>query len=821
MDKSLLRVLLVEDDEDDFLLTRDLLGEIKMFECEIEWAANFAAAKKAFAEKTFDICLIDYRLGERTGLELLREAVADGFRAPMILLTGEENRAVDLDAMKAGAADYLIKGKMEAALLERAIRYALEQRRAAEILEEAARRERAMIENALDVICTVDREDRFVTINQACFKMWGYQPQEIIGRQYIDLVAPEDVPKTIEIAARIMSGEEITGFENCYLHKNGSLVHLTWTAYWSPNEQLMFAVAHDITERKRIEANLQESEYKLRSLLKSMREGLLQVDTDDLILFANDCFCEMTDYSSDELMGTDWVRLVFDEDGRTLVKRVKKRRFEGVSDNYELCLRKKSGEPLWIIVGGAPTLDAEGVVTGSIGVFTDITERKRAEERLLHDAFHDGLTGLANRTFFTDHLQMTIDRTKRDPNEMFAVLFLDFDRFKVINDSLGHTEGDKLLRQIAQRLESSLRSGDLVARLGGDEFTILVNKIKDSSVALRVAERLQERLQAPFEIGGGEVFISASIGIALSLTGHEKAENMLRDADIAMYRAKAKGRAQHQVFDQTMHEHALKQLRLETEMRQAIERGEFTLHYQPIVNLETETLVGFEALIRWNHPSLGIIAPFEFISAAEENGLILPLGDWILRESCQQLREWQNSIPAASSLTVSVNLSSKQFVQPDLAERIAATLAKTKLKPRFLKLEITESHIMGNTETAIKTLNGLRSLGVELSLDDFGTGYSSLSYLHRLPVSYLKSDRSFVAQMIESEENAEIVSTIIKLARNLKMKVVAEGIENTEQLAHLKNLECEYGQGYFFSKPLEAKTAEMFIGENLKNFMSR
>jgi len=581
-------------------------------------------------------------------------------------------------------------------------------------------------------------------------------------------------------------------------------------------ERANIDLTKQIIVREGADTALRESEYKLRTLLESMREGLLQVDNEDCILFVNDFFCEMIGYSSDELMGTNWSWLV-SEDGHDFVKQVNKRRREGISENYEICLRKKSGEILWVIVGGAPTLDAEGIVTGSMGVFTDITERKRTEEQLLHDAFHDGLTSLANRTLFTDHLQMTIERTKRDRREMFAVLFLDFDRFKVINDSLGHAEGDNLLKQIARRLESSLRSGDLVARLGGDEFTILVNKITDSSVALRVAERIQKNLQAPFEIGGGEVFTSASIGIALSTTGHDRAEDMLRDADTAMYRAKAKGKAQHQVFDQAMHEQALAQLRIETELRQAIEQKEFCLHYQPILSLESNRTVGFESLVRWKHREFGMIPPNEFIPIAEENGLIIPLGQWILHESCRQMREWQIANPSAASLAVSVNLSFKQFLQLDLAEKVAATLKETGLDPKCLKLEITESHVMENSEKAIVMMNRLCALGVELSLDDFGTGYSSLSYLHRLPVNYLKIDRSFVTRMIGSEENSEIVHTIIKLAQNLKMKVVAEGIETAEQLAQLKILNCEYGQGYFFSKPLEAEAAETFIDKNLEN----
>jgi len=562
---------------------------------------------------------------------------------------------------------------------------------------------------------------------------------------------------------------------------------------------------------------LRGSEYKLRTLLESMSEALLEVSDGEVIEFVNDRFCELTGYKRDELLGKVTFDILFDEEGCKFVGEANNRRHKKVSSRYELRLKKKNRETLWTIVGSTPIIDAEGKFLGSMRAFTDITERKNAEEQLLHDAFHDALTGLANRTLFMHHLRLTIERRKTRRSNLYAVLFLDFDRFKVINDSLGHAEGDKLLKYIARRLESCVRTGDLVARLGGDEFVILLADLVETGEALLVAERIQNDLKQSFDLVGGEIFITTSIGIALSTAGHEKADDMLRDADIAMYHAKAMGKAQYQVFDQAMRERAVMQLQFETEMRHALEREEFRLYYQPIVDLETNSLVGFEALVRWQHPTRGLIAPKEFIPTAEENRLILPLGKWILHESCRQLREWQNNNALASSLMVSVNLSCKQFLQFDLAEQVAAALRATGLSPTCLKLEITESHIMENTEMAIAMLNRLRSLGVEISFDDFGTGFSSLSYLHRFPVDYLKIDRSFVNRMMDSPENGEIVHTIIRLAQNLKMKVIAEGVETAEQLARLNQLNCEFGQGYLFSKPLEPVAAETFINENLEN----
>ncbi len=567
------------------------------------------------------------------------------------------------------------------------------------------------------------------------------------------------------------------------------------------------------TKQKAV-AELRESEHKLRALLEDMSEALLQVDSDEVIEFVNARFCEMTGYRREELLGKVTFDVLFDEEGCRFVSEANQQRRKGASSRHELRLKKKTGEMLWSIVGGTPITDTNGAVTGSMRVFTDITERKNAEEQLLHDAFHDPLTQLANRALFMHHLRKTIERRSRRQSNLYAVLFLDFDRFKVVNDSLGHAEGDRLLKYIARRLESCVRGGDLVARLGGDEFVVLLAELSETGEALLVAERILNDLKHSFDLGGGEIFMTTSIGVALSTAGHTQADDMLRDADIAMYHAKANGKAQYQVFDQAMHERAAMQLQFETEMRRALEREEFCLHYQPIINLETNNLIGFEALVRWNHPTRGLISPNEFISVAEENRLILPLGKWILHESCRQMRRWQSISPSAASLVVSVNLSCKQFLQLDLAEQVAATLQATGLDPNCLKLEITESHIMENNEMAIAMLDRLRALGVEISLDDFGTGYSSLSCLHRFPVDYLKIDRSFVSRMMENKENGEIVNTIIRLAQNLKMKVIAEGVECADQLEQLRRLNCEYGQGYFFSKPLEPAKAEIFINEN-------
>jgi len=436
-------------------------------------------------------------------------------------------------------------------------------------------------------------------------------------------------------------------------------------------------------------------------------------------------------------------------------------------------------------------------------------ELQHSREHFRHAAFHDALTGLPNRALLLDHLRLAIETAKRHTDHVFAVLFIDLDRFKNINDSLGHGIGDHLLIALARRLEGCLRPSDTVSRLGGDEFAILLNGLDDARDAIGVAERIQAGLMQPFNLGGHEVYTTASIGITLSSTNYEQPEHVLRDADTAMYRAKEKGKARHELFDTVMHAHAVALLKLENDLRRAVERNEFQVYYQPLVALDTSRITGFEALLRWSHPERGFISPAEFIPLAEETGLIFEIGRWVLNQSCRQMQSWRQLV--ARPLKISVNLSSKQFSQPNLIDQIKQTLNESQLDPHCLQLEITESVVMENAEAAATMLTQLRALGVELSIDDFGTGYSSLSYLHRFPVSTLKIDRSFIGRMGAGDENAEIVRTIIRLANNLGMQVIAEGIETEAQLAQLRTLKCEYGQGYLFSRPVTAEQATALL----------
>ena len=467
-----------------------------------------------------------------------------------------------------------------------------------------------------------------------------------------------------------------------------------------------------------------------------------------------------------------------------------------------------------------------------------VVERKRAEDDLIHDASHDPLTKLPNRALFGELLTRAVARSKRHPDASFAVLFIDLDRFKVVNDSLGHHAGDHLLVQVAARLSASLRRSDLVARpsapssvsaaispadscdtlarLGGDEFTVLLDDLSDLNDAVSIANRIQEILAEPFLLEGQEIYVTASIGIASSATGYTSSDAVLRDADLAMYRAKALGKARYEIYDRAMHMTAVNRLALETSLRQGLKNNEFVLHYQPIVLLSSEEVIGFEALVRWQKSPSELIYPGDFMDVAEDTGLILFLGMWVLREACRTMRRWHEEFPRERPLTISVNVSARQFAQPDLVQQVAQILQETGINPHTVRLEITESVSMGDAERTVNVLSELKKLGVQFSIDDFGTGYSSFSYLHRFPLDTLKIDRSFITRMEESSENFEIVETIMHLARNLGMQVVAEGAETETHVKHLRSLGCDFGQGYFFFKPLTAGGVHGLLQANLK-----
>ncbi|MGD8378699.1 MAG: EAL domain-containing protein [Gammaproteobacteria bacterium] len=451
------------------------------------------------------------------------------------------------------------------------------------------------------------------------------------------------------------------------------------------------------------------------------------------------------------------------------------------------------------------------LMESALDVFVNIVERQRAERQLIHDALHDPLTGLPNRMLFVEHLDQAMGRARRSVGYMFSVLFLDLDRFKLVNDSLGHSVGDELLVNFAERLRKAVRPGDVAARLGGDEFAVLVDDMAEPGEAVQVADRIQESLGTPFDVGGQHIFASVSIGIARSAERYSSGDELLRDADIAMYSAKEFGGGRHKMFDTDMHVVMISRLQLETDLRLALERGEMRLYYQPVVRLSDGSLLGFEALIRWKHPRRGLIEPMEFISLAEETGMIVPIGQWALKTVLNDLVDWNGSTPDGERLLVSLNISDREFLQTQLPHVIGDALESAGLPAEQLELELTERMLMHYARLQSDILNRLREMHVRIAIDDFGTGYSSLSRLQKLPIDKLKIDQSFIREMAENADAAEVVRTIIQLGHNLGTEVVAEGVESQVQLQQLIALGCEYAQGYLFSRPVDRKQADELI----------
>jgi len=552
----------------------------------------------------------------------------------------------------------------------------------------------------------------------------------------------------------------------------------------------------------------------LQSLYDSAPDAYVTITADGRIKSINQYGAEALGYSKEELMYQDFSTIVY-EDDREYFQQMFASIFKEKLEIVEAELRKvrKDGSIIWERQRSQLISSDNGEPLELRMICRDITERKQVEEQLRQNAFHDALTGLPNRILFMDRLEQAIGHTQRHKDHLFAVLFLDLDRFKIINDSLGHLTGDRLLIEIANRLKLCLRQSDTVARLGGDEFTILLADIEDNSDAIRVAERIQEELRLPFALDTNEVFTSASIGITLSTTGYNCAEDVLRDADIAMYRAKSQGAAQYEIFNTDMHTQAIALLQLETDLRLAIERQEFRLQYQPIVSLESGKIAGFEALIRWQHPQNGLLLPDNFLPTAIEAGLLIPLCQWVIRSACLEASQWRSQFPDLL-LTISINLSSQRFNQSNLSAEVAEVLQATDLDASILRLEITESLIMASADAATAMLYQLKDLGIHLSIDDFGTGYSSLARLHHFPIDELKIDRSFINSMSSDSGNSEIVEAIIALAQKLNLDVTAEGVETPEQLAKLRELKCKYGQGFFFSRPLDREAVREFVLAN-------
>lgn len=586
-----------------------------------------------------------------------------------------------------------------------------------------------------------------------------------------------------------------------------------------PFEPLDLRTSIEIAVHKhRSEQEIKQQKTWLHTILASIGDAVVATDTQGSVTYMNRVAEAITQWQEAEALGKDVDDVIplINGTAKTVLENPLK---QVLRENQEVALPEntflinKNREEIPIDDSAVPIVDDQNEAHGAVIVFRDITERLETNKKLFHHAYYDSLTDLPNRDLFMDRLRHLINLNERYDNNPFAVMFVDLDRFKLVNDSLGHPVGDQLLIATAQRLQKCLRPTDTVARFGGDEFAILLEQISDINSICSLAERINGELGAPYELGNFDLFNSASIGIVQGHYRYDLAEELIRDADIAMYQAKTNGKGCYAVFDAAMHTEVKGQLTLENDLRRAITEQQLILHYQPIVSLQDNEIVGFEALARWQHPQRGLIPPGMFIPIAEETGLIVPVDLWAIREACQQLQRWQEQLPPHRTLGISVNLSSRHFSRPDLVEQVTEILADTGVPGSGLKLEITESALIENPQKAAEILGQLKALGIRIYIDDFGTGYSSLSYLHKYDIDTLKVDRSFIQYLDRNADRLEIVRTIVVLAHTLNMDAIAEGIETAEQLAAVQSLGCEYGQGYYFYPPLTQGQVETLISE--------
>lgn len=809
-DKSI-PILVVDDTQDNLDLMEALLAS-EGFENILLVSSGRKALDLLAARHDVGVILMDMMMPGVDGIEVCRQITSSKAldHIPVIIVTGgalRHNEAVQ-KSFAAGAIDFVTKPINEVELFTR-VHSALALYRERVIrhhktreLAESEEKFRITFNQAPVGIANVDVDGRFLLINQKLCEMLGYCEDELLDHPFPEICGPQNGDEYRRQLKQFMdAGMDYHAYEVPLVHKDTRTIWSRLTL--SPMKdasgvpKYFIFIVEDITERKNFEDNLRLA----ATVFEASAEAITITDAQANVLRVNSAFTSMTGYSDHEIVGGNPRMLKSGTHGREFYQNMWSTLNDTGQWQGEIWNRRKNGDifPAWLTL--CAVKDGQGRTTNYVGISRDITLRKEAEERVSYQASHDGLTGLPNRSLFHDRLAHAIAHANREKHEL-ALLFLDLDRFKMINDTLGHAVGDFLLQSVVKRLTAGTRETDTLARWGGDEFIVLLEKIKGSQEAAVTARRLLDLLAKPFCVQGQEVFITGSIGISLFPKDGEDVQSLLRNADIAMYRAKELGKNDYKFYTVSMNATALEQLRLETELRHALDKDEFVLHYQPRINVVTGEIVGAEALIRWNHPERSLLWPRDFIPLAEENGCIIPIGEWVLRTACNQCLKWQASM--GQPFTVSVNISTQQFKRDDITTVVAHILRETGLHPSLLELEITETVMMENMDKAIDTLRALSELGVKVSIDDFGTGYSSLGYLKRFHIGALKIDQSFVRHIPANSDDTAIAMSIISLGKTLKLKVVAEGVETAEQLSVLRNYRCDEAQGFLFSQPLEA-----------------
>ncbi len=837
---------------DDVPTNITVLTEILMSKYKMICATNGLDALKVVASSSPDLILLDIMMPDMDGYEVCRRLQDDANtkNIPVIFLTAKSEEEDETKGLEIGAVDYISK-PFSPAILKNKIRIHLELKqhrdhleelvrsrtlqitksneklqqeiaervRAQDALKESEEQYRIVFENTATATAIIEKDYRISLVNSEFESLTKYPREEIENKMGLGQFASKNDPSLMSEYDRILEirSELIPRACETELVDSSGItkpIYLSLSAL--PGTECGVISIIDLSSLKIAQDAFTKQRAYFLQLFESSPQAILFINTDGKIVEINKSFEDLFGYKVEEIKGQYNKHITVPEDLISEDEVFHRNILARKIISKETYRENKNGNLIPVSILGYP-IEINDQVEGLFIIYTDISQRKDFEAQLQHQAFHDSLTGIPNRILLLERLERALERSRRREEYTFSVLMVDLDRFKAVNDSLGHLAGDQLLKKISSQIQDCIRATDTIARLGGDEFAILIEEFKDPKEVFQIAKRIQSVAEASYIIERNEVCISASIGIVLETKSYKTAENILRDADIAMYRAKESGKASFKVFNKKMHEVAVESLKIENELRRAIQKDELTLYYQPIMDIKGSTLLGFEALVRWIHPDKGVIVPDKFIPIAEETGLIIPLGHMVIKKACRQLKEWQKTYPKVEKLTMSVNISVKQFMQVDLTDYISKTLHENNLKPDCLKVEITESLLMKQTKSMIDKLNTMKDIGIEVVLDDFGTGYSSLSYIQQFPIDNIKIDRSFIKGLdSETEEDSrEIVKTIINLSKSLGLGVVAEGVERESQLDLLQSLKCDSVQGFYFSKPVDKNAAAELIKQYL------
>jgi diguanylate cyclase (GGDEF)-like protein/PAS domain S-box-containing protein len=819
-----IRILLVESDSTYAANIQSALAGDGKARFHIEWVAHLKSALERLGRGDIALILLDLSLPDAQGLDVFEQVSKAAPETLILILTLAQDEATARQAVQSGAYNYFIIDKINLGWLSRALSYAIKNKTERDALNQSEARFRAISDASPLGIFVSDAQGGCIFTNAAYQSISGLDFEQTLGTRWTNAIHPEDRQRVLAEWRTAVASNSPFQAEFRFLQRDSSIV---WTRV---NSAAMYGglepygyiqTVEDITERKSAEFMLREAEERLfvekeraQVTLNSIGDAVLVTDPSGNITYLNPVAESMTGWSCEESLGHP-IRQVFNIiDGVTRQAAVNPVEMAiahdstvGLSENCVLI--RRDGVESVIEDSAAPILDRAGKIAGAVIVFHDVSQSRDMAQKMSYLAQHDFLTGLPNRALLTELLSQAIAMARRNKQKQVALLFLDLDDFKRINDSLGHAIGDKLLHAVADRLVSAIRTTDTACRQGGDEFVLLLSEIGDPLDAGRVAEGLLAEFAKPYLIDGHELHITASIGISVYPSDGDDMDTILQNADTAMFHAKSSGRNGYQFFKAEMNTLALHRLEIETNLRRALKDGEFRLHYQPQINLETGKIIGVEALIRWQDPELGLIPPNKFVHIAETCGLIVPIGSWVLREACRQTQRWMDE--SLSAVPVSVNISATEFRHIDFLEGISKILRETGLPPDMLELELTESILMNDTLSSSRLLKSLKEMGVRLAIDDFGTGFSSLSYLKSFPIDTLKIDQSFVRDIASDADDAFIVSAVINMGKNLKQRVIAEGVETDSQLAFLRDHQCEVGQGFYFSQPLNAGSFTQFL----------